>query len=139
MINLEQIRAYFRTTINDSAIFPENGIDWENYVRPADKPYPSLWMRESYLNIDEGFSDSTNGDQIEGIFSYSINVPIGSFDSVATSAGVALGNLFPTATTQSTADYRISIDATKRSFQGKLSNDSKWYTVVIDVYFRAYE
>jgi hypothetical protein len=137
MIDLEQIRAYFRTTINDSGIFPSDSIQWENSVfEPNSK---ALWMRESYLNVDEGFSDSTNGDQIEGIFSYSINVPIGSYDSVATSAGVALGNLFPTATTQSTADYKISIDATKRSFQGKLSNDSKWYTVVIDVYFKAYE
>jgi hypothetical protein len=136
MINLEEIREYFRTTINDSAIFPADSIQWENKVfEPKGK---ALWMRESYLNVDEGFSDS-QGDQLQGILSYSINTPIGSSESAGATAGVALGNLFPTATIASTTNYRISIDATKRSFQGKLSNDSKWYTIVIDVHFKAYE
>lgn len=137
MIDLEEIRDYFRTTIIDSGIFASDCIQWENTVfSPKGK---SLWMIESYLNVDEGFSDSSNGDQINGIFSYSINIPIGSRETVATSAGVALGNLFPTASVVSTDNYNVSIDATKRSFQGKLSDNSKWYTVVIDVYFTGYE
>jgi len=139
MINVEQIRAYFRDTIIASGIFTPDAIDWENYVRPTDLPYPNLWMRENYLPIDEGYSDSVNGDQIQGIFQYSINALVGTFDVDVTGAGVALGNLFPTTTIIKTADYRISIDATKRSFQGVLVNGSKWYTVVIDVEFKAYE
>ena len=107
MINLEQIREYFRTTIDDSAIFPTDSIGWENWV--FDPKGKDLWMRESYLNVDEGFSDSTNGDQIEGIFSYSINVPIGVSDEPATTAAVALGDLFPTSSVINTTDYIISI------------------------------
>jgi len=137
MINLEEIRQYFVDTIIASGIFNSNAIGWENVVfKPASK---SLWMKESYLNVDEGFSDSVNGDQLQGILSYSINVPIGSYAQTATEAGRALGNLFPTASIVTTDDYHISIDATKRSFQGKLSNNSKWYTIVIDVHFKAYE
>ena len=137
MINLEQIRKYFSDTIITSGIFASDAIAWENVVfDPAGK---SLWMRESYLNIDEGFSDSVNGDQLQGILSYNINVPIGAYAKPATDAGVALGNLFSTATIVSTTDYNISIDSTKREFQGKISNDSAWYTVVIDVEFKAYE
>jgi len=137
MINLEQIRKYFSDTIIASGIFASDSIGWENKVfDPAGK---SLWMKESYLNIDEGFSDSVNGDELQGILSYSINVKIGAYAKPATDAGVALGNLFPTATIISTTDYNISIDSTKRAFQGKLSNDSTWYTVVIDVQFKAYE
>lgn len=137
MIDLEQIRQYFSDTIITSAIFDSDAIQWENVV--FDPVGKALWMRESYLNVDEGFSDSVNGDQIQGILSYSVNVPVGAYAKPATDAGVAIGNLFPTATIVSTADYKISIDATKRSFQGKLSNNSKWYTVVIDVEFKAYE
>lgn len=137
MINLEQIRQYFVDTIIDSEIFSADSIGWENVVfDPVEK---SLWMKESYLNIDEGFSDSTNGDQLQGILSYSINAPMGSYAQAATSAGVALGNLFPTTTVIQTDDYKISIDSTQRSHQGKLSNNSKWYTVVIDVQFTGYE
>ncbi len=135
MINAEQIRAYFRTAINDSAIFPADCIQWENLVfNPKGK---ALWMRENYLPVDEGFSDSVNGDQIQGIFSYSINIPIGISEATATTAGVALGNLFPTATIINTDDYKISIDSTKRSYQGRL--DDKFYTVVIDIAWKAYE
>lgn len=137
MINLEQIRKYFSDTIIGSSIFPSDAIQWENVV--FDPQGKALWMHESYLNVSEGFSDSVNGDQIQGILSYSINVPIGAYAKPATDAGVAIGNLFKTATIISTADYKISIDATKRSFQGKLGNNSKWYTVVIDVEFKAYE
>jgi hypothetical protein len=137
MIDLEQIREYFRTTINNSAIIPLDAIQYENAV--FDPSGKALWMRESYLNVDEGFSDSVNGDQIQGILSYSINIPIGTYESVATSAGVAIGNLFPTATIIETTDYKISIDATKRPQQGVLYAGSKWYTVTIDVEFRAYE
>jgi hypothetical protein len=137
MINLEEIRQYFVDTIIASGIFDSDAIGWENVAfKPSGKP---LWMKESYLNVDEGFSDSINGDQLQGILSYSINVPIGSYAQTATEAGVALGDLFPTASIITTGNYEISIDSTKRSFQGKLSNDSKWYTVVIDVYFKAYE
>ncbi len=137
MINVEQIRAYFSDTIIASGIFASDAIGWENVVfDPSNKP---LWMKESYLPVDEDFSDSVNGDQIQGIFQYSINTPIGSYAKVAVEAGVALGNLFPTASVVDTADYKVSIDSTKRSFQGKLSNDSKWYTVIIDVYFTGYE
>jgi len=137
MIDFEQIRKYFSDTIIASGIFASDAIGWSNVVfDPAGK---SLWMKENYLPVDEGFSDSVNGDQLQGILSYSINVPIGAYAKPATDAGVALGNLFPTTTIVETADYKISIDSTKRSFQGKLSNDSKWYTVVIDVHFKAYE
>lgn len=137
MIDFEQVRQHFVDTIITSAIFDADAIGWENVVfEPKGK---ALWMKESYLNVDEGFSDSANGDQLQGILSYSINTPIGSYAQGATQAGVALGNLFPTATIIETDDYNISINSTKRSFQGKLSNDSKWYTVVIDVEFKAYE
>lgn len=137
MIDLEEIRKYFRTTIKDSAIFPADSIQWENAV--FDPNGKALWMRESYLNVGEGFSDSKNGDQIQGILSYSINIPVGTYEGAATTAGVALGNLFPTATIVSTDNYKISIDSTQRTFQGVLATGSKWYNVTIDVQFTAYE
>ena len=77
MIDLEQIRRYFSDTIIASGIFSSNAIAWENVV--FDPTGKSLWAREGYLNIDEGFSDSVNGDQLQGILSYSINVPIGAY------------------------------------------------------------
>jgi hypothetical protein len=96
-------------------------------------------MKESYINTDEGFSSSVGGDYVEGIFSYSINVEINSGYEIATGAGVALGDLFPTATVVETDNYKISIDSTKRPQQGVLYSGSKWYTVTIDVYFKGYE
>ena len=137
MIDLEQIRKYFRTTIVNSAIFASDAIQWENAV--FDPSGKALWMRESYLNVDEGFSDSVNGDKVQGILSYSINIPIGTYEGVATTAGVALGNLFPTATIVNTTDYKITINSTQRTYQGILSSGSKWYSLVVDVQFTAYE
>ena len=139
MINFDEARAYFRDTIIASGIFAPDAIDWDNYVRPSDVPYPDLWMRESRLNVDEGKSDSVYGDYTEDILSFSINVPIGSFTSVVNTAAVALGNLFPAATIANTANYKISIKKSKTAFQGKLPNDSKWYNHTVDVYIVTYE
>ena len=137
MINFEEVRKYFSDTIIASGIFASDAIGWENVTfSPSGK---SLWMKESYLPVSEGFSDSVNGDQLQGILSYSINTNVGSYAQGATEAGVALGNLFPTTEVITTDNYKISIDSASRTFQGKLSNDSKWYTVVIDVSFKVYE
>ena len=67
MINFEEIRQYFTDTILASGIFEANAIGWENVIfKPQGK---SLWMKESYLPANEGFSDSKNGDQLQGILS----------------------------------------------------------------------
>jgi len=136
MINFEEVRKYFSDTIIESGIFASDAIGWENVTfSPSGK---SLWMKESYLPVSEGFNDSKS-DQLQGILSYSINTHIGSYAQEATEAGVALGSLFQTAEIIITDNYKISIDSASRTFQGKLSNNSKWYTVIIDVSFKVYE
>ena len=134
MINLEQIRDVFRQRIFDSGIF--TAIQWENQVLD-DSAKGGLWMAESYLPLDENFSDSTNGNQLEGIFQYYINSKLGTSEEDITSATIQLGNLFNTAEVIETSDYKISVGTPKRSSQGKL--DDAWYTIIVEIDFKAYE
>ena len=76
---------------------------------------------------------------VEGIFQYSVHIPIGDRQgsTVVVNKGVALGSLFTSSEIITTDNYKISVQSTKCSFQGKL--DDKWYSYVVDIVFRGFE
>jgi hypothetical protein len=142
MININEIREEFRIRILESGLFSSSDIAWENIkFNPANK---LLWLQENYLPIAEGRVTSL-GDDLEGIFQYTINIPINDIagDTVAVETGVALGSLFASSEVITTTNYKTSIAFTKCSFQGEL-NDSVgsralWYSYIVDIQFRSFE
>jgi hypothetical protein len=136
MIDPREIKQPIRTRIEDSLIIPADSIQWDGKI--LDPSGLEIWMSENYLPITEGFA-TNQCDFVSGILSYAINVPIGKGEQSAVEAGVAIGSLFSTLEIINTTNYGISIQSTKCSYQGPLETESRWYSYIIDIEFRAYE
>lgn len=136
MINILEIQEPFRQRILNSGIFDAKQIAWENIIfKPSQR---NLWVEERYLPVDEGRVTSL-GDSVEGIFQYSVHIPVNHSkgSTLAVESGVALGSLFTSSEIIETDNYKISVQSTKCSFQGKL--DDKWYSYIVDITFRGFE
>ena len=135
MINVYEIRDAIRTRIFESGIFDLDEISYENKTfNPAGK---TKWLNEYYLQIGET-SLSDKSDDLQGIFQYTINVPINTGDTLCDSIARQVGDLFGTREVVTTDSYRFSISNVERTFQGRLQQDSIWYSIVIDINFRVF-
>lgn len=133
MIDFEEFKSVVRERIYTADIFGDS-IQWENVIL-SDDDKGSLWMSEAFLPASETFS-TDKSDVLEGILSYSIMIPVGVSETIATNAGKELGGLFSTLEVIETINYKTSITSISRSAQGKF--DNAWYTVVIDLNFKQY-
>ena len=134
MIDIEEVKTVIRTRIAESLIFDISDIAWENVqFDPANK---AIWMQENYIPAIEAEATMTS-NFANGIYQFTINTPLDSSDTLATSKSVELGNLFKAFEVIETTNYRASIKAPSRSFEGNL--DDLWYKVIIDVTLNIYE
>ena len=134
MINSNEIRKAFLQRLY--TVVEKSDISFQNIK--FDPKGKALWVAESFISGPQGFSTSS-GDYLEGIFQYTLNVPVTSRRgiTVINDKSIEIGNLFITAEVVTTTNYKTSIDATQESFRGRL--DDKWYSIVVDINVKIYE
>ena len=134
MIDISEIRQSFRQRLGESGIIPAGSTEYEN--RDFEPTGKAFWVRENYTPAFENRVTS-QGDNLGGVFSYTVFTPIGTADTLAVSKGVAIGNLWQTSEVIETANYKTSIVSTSCGFQGTF--DDVWYQYKVDIQIRAFE
>ncbi len=134
MINSNEARKAFLQRLY--TVVEKSDISFQNIK--FDPKGKALWVSETFIPGPQGFSTSS-GDYLEGIFQYTVSVPVTSRRgvTVVNDKSVEIGNLFSTAEVIETTNYKTSIDATLESFRGRL--DDKWYSIVVDINVKIYE
>jgi hypothetical protein len=136
MIDSEEALKAFRDRIQ--TVVPKSDLMVQNRnFKPQGK---KLWVSEISIPATEG-PNTTLLDMAEYIFQYTVNVPVNDRRTInnATKKALEIGNLFESLEVIKTTNYKTSISSISRSFQGRLSESSKWYSIVIDVNVKIYE
>ena len=136
MIDIEESLKAFRAQVY--TVVPKSDLAVQNIqFKPQQK---KLWVSEIAIPATEG-PNTTLKDMADCIFQYTINVPVNDRRgiNVATKKALEIGNLWNSLDVVETANYKTSISSTSRSFQGRLIEDSKWYSVIVDINVKIYE